>query len=213
MTPKLKLSGGSMNADPNGSLGNRMSDTEITDDMMGNLFDNINRQEALQGRTEFRSFYVHNDTNSAITGITIEISANPNVTRISIGLDPIGKGNGSTSGVATNISIDSTRPTNVNFFGEDEASSDGPYDTVILPVGILKAGEAVPIWLKRVTEKGSEQAIEFDITVTHDDLTLPSNSVKDGGAIGELLKIMITDSKNFTIEKARIGFSDIGDSE
>jgi len=209
MAVELRLSGGENNTSANGSLGGQMSDTVITTDILENLFDNIKRNEALTGRTEFRGLYVFNTGGSHISGATVEITINPALSIVSIGLDSAGKGDGRNTGIATTIDTEDTTPSNVKFFGEDILSADGPFDSVILPLGLLKSGEGVPIWLKRVTEKGVAQTITVDITVTHDAVTLPGSTIDDGGAIGELIKVTKQATGTFVIGTARIGFSDI----
>jgi len=208
MAVEFRLSGGANNTNPNGSLGGIMSTTTITSDVLENLFDNVRRNEALVGRTEYRCIYVINTT-SHISGATIEITTNPVLTLASAGLDAAGKGDGILTGIAQIISTEDTTPTNVKFFGEDILSADGPFDTVVLPLGLLKANEAVPIWLKRVTEQGQQQTITFNLVVTHDAVTLPGEDVDDGGAIGELIKITKQTTGTFLIGTAQIGFSDI----
>ena len=210
MVAELRLSGGQFNVSANGSLGGQMSDTVVTSDLLENLFDNIKRNEALTGRTEHRCVYVFNTGGGHISGATIEITTNPILSLASIGLDSAGKGDGRNNGIATIIDTEDTTPTNVKFFGEDIDSADGPFDSVILPLGLLKSGEGVPVWLKRVTEKGVAQIITVDITVTHDAVTLPGKTIDDGGAIGELIKVTKQATGTFLIGTARIGFSDIG---
>jgi len=209
MAVELRLSGGQFNVSPNGSLGGEMSDTVITDDVLENLFDDIKRNEALTGKTEFRGIYVFNTGAGHISGATIEITVNPTISIVSVGLDSAGKGDGRNTGVATIITTEDTTPSNVKFFGEDILSADGPFDSVVLPLGLLKSGEGVPVWLKRVTEKGVSQTITVDVTVTHDAVTLPGSTIDDGGAIGELISVTTQATATFKIGAARIGFSDI----
>lgn len=209
MSIQFRLSGGDLNQNPNGSLGGIISSTPITTDILQNLFDNIKRNEALVGRTEYRCLYVINTGPSHISGATIEITVNPSTTLMSIGLDPAGKGDGVNTGVATIISTEDTTPTGPKFFGEDTSSADGPFDTVVLPLGLLKAGEAVAVWLKRVTEIGAQQILTVNLVVTHDAVTLPGEDFDDGGAIGELLKVTKQTTGTFVIGTAQIGLSDI----
>ncbi len=210
MAVELRLSGGEFNSNPNGALGGQRSDTVITTDVLENLFDNISRSEALQIRTEFRCLYVFNTGGGHISGATLEFTANPALSFISIGHDPAGKGDGRTGGIATSISTEDEAPTGVRFFGEDLASTDGPFDHVTMPLGLLKSGEGFPIWLKRVTEQGSAQIITATLTIEHDAVTLPGDDIDDGGAIGELISAVATQTGQFKIGVAKIGFSDIG---
>lgn len=203
------LSGGTLNVQPNGSLGGIISNTPITDDVLQNLFDDISRNEALLGRTEYRCFYIKNTTAGHVSGVIVEITTNPGKSIVSIGLDPVGKGDGVTTGVATTVVTEDTTPTGVKFFGEDILSTDGPFDTVVLPIGLLQQNEVVAVWLKRVTETGAFQEITVDVTVTHDTVALPGETIDDGGAIGELLSVSTAATGTFKIGTARIGFSDI----
>ncbi len=209
MAVEYRLSGGQFNASPSGSLGGQRSDTLITTDVLENFFDNITRAEALIGRTEYRCFYVHNTGAGHISGAIIEIKTQPAVTTLSVGLDPIGKGDGRNNGVATAISTEDTTPTGVKFFSEDILSSDGPFDTVKLPLGLLKSGEGVAVWLKRITEQAVAQTVILSIEVVHDAVTLPAEDVDDGIAIGELISSTLQATGTFKIGTARIGLSDI----
>ncbi len=208
----LSGSGGELNTNPNGFLGGQRSDTVITTDILENLFDNVKRNEILVGRTEYRCIYVHNVSGGTKTGVILEVKINPSVTRMSMGLDSAGKGDGRTTGIATTISTEDTTPTGVKFFGEDILSDDGPFDTVKLPIGLLRDGEGVAVWLKRVTESGVQQIITLTVDIVHDAVTLPGEDVDDGGAIGELIKITKQATGTFLIGTAKIGVSDIAPS-
>ena len=210
MALEFRLSGGQFNSNPNGSLGGQRSDTVITSDTLENLFDNISRNESLQGRTEYRCVYVYNTGAGHLSGVTVEITTNPTITQMSVGLDSAGKGDGRTNAVATSIPTEDTTPTNVKFFGEDTLSADGPFNIVVLPIGLLFSGEGVPIWLKRVTEKGVAQEITLNFVANHDAVTLPGQTVDDGGAIGEFVKVTTQATGTFLIGVAKIGFSTIG---
>jgi hypothetical protein len=207
---KIRLSGGQNNTNPKGSIGGNRSDTDVTTDVLENLFDNITRNEALLGRTEHRCIYIWNDSGTPSTGTVLRISTNPAITRISVGLDIAGKGDGRLTGIAETLVTEDQTPTGVKFFGEDTDSSDGPWDTVVLPIGFLNAGESVPVWLKRVSEKGIEQEVTLTMEVEHDSVTLPGEDIDDGSAIGELFKVSTQDTGTFLIDVARIGFADIG---
>lgn len=209
MSLSYRLSGGQNNSNPNGSLGGQRSDTVITSGVLQNLFDNIPRTESLVGRTEFRCIYVYNTTGSGnLTGAVIEITINPSITMMSVGLDPAGKGDGRNNGIATTISSEDQVPTGVKFFGE-ENTDDELYNTVKLPVGLLKEGEGIALWFKRKTEKGSAQNISVTVTLTHDSVTLPGETVDDGAAIGELIAVTTQNKDTFAIGSARVDFSEV----
>jgi len=209
MALQYRLSGGANNSAPNGSLGGIMSNTQITTDVLENLFDNITRVEALTGRTEFRCIYVYNTGGGHISGVVLELTTNPAVTMLSIGLDPINKGNGSTFGVATSIATEDTVPSGVKFFSEVN-TDDQQYDTVRLPIGLLKNGEAVAVWFKRKTQQGAQQTLTASLVATHDAVTLPGETFDDGGAIGELIDAVKQTTGTYLIDTARIELSDMG---
>jgi len=213
MAVEIRLSGGEFNTTPNGSLGGQRSDTVMVDDTVQNLFDNINRAEALIGRTEFRCLYVFNTGGGHISGTTIEITINPSVTQMSIGLDPAGSGDGRTHGIATTIATEDTAPTGVKFFGEDN-TDDGnfnvAFDLVVMPVGILKSGEGQAIWLKRKTETGPAATISVRTVIKHEAVSLPGDTIDDGGAVGEMILTAKTVSGTYKIGTMRVEFSDLG---
>jgi hypothetical protein len=211
MVMGISLSGGQFNTASKGSLGGQRSDTVITTDVNENFFDNVSRSEGLVGKTEYRNGYIYNPDATTYTGITLELLTNPTLSQVSIGLDPVGKGDGRTSGIATSIGTEDTTPSGVTFFGE-ENPDDGAWDTVRIPIGMLRQGECVPFWLKRKTEQGASQTITFNLAINHDAVTLPGETFDDGGAFGEMLKITKQIAGTFLIGTARIGFSEIGPS-
>jgi len=210
MAVVFRFSGGEFNTNPNASLGGIISNTALTSNQLENFFDNVKRNESLVGRTEHRMLYVLNTGGSHVSGVTIELATNPALTRASIGLDPAGKGDGTLTGVGVSITSETDTPTGVKFFGEDSLSADGPWDTVRMPLGLLEAGEAVPVWFKRVTEKGAQQIVTFQIDVNHEAVTLPGEDVDDGGSIGELVSVTKKTTGTFVVGTAKVGFSDIG---
>jgi len=213
MALQLRLSGGQNNINPNASLGGQRSDTTITDDIIENLFDNITRGEALIGKTEFRCMYVYNTGGGLLTGVTVEVSVNPTITQMSIGVDSAGRGDGRNEGIAAVIATEDSTPSGVKFLGE-ENSDDGnfnvAYNKVIIAIGHLKANEGQAFWFKRKTETGSQQTISLDIIVTHNAVSLPGKSVDDGGSIGELLLVDKVVSGQYKIGSMRVDLSDLG---
>ncbi len=207
---EIRLSGGKNNQDPKASVGGNRSDTLVVTDVLQNLFDDIKRNEALVGRTEYRLIYVWNNSGTPATGTVIRVLTNPPISEISIGLAPEGKGDGRTTGVGETLVTEDQTPIGVKFFGEDIESSDGPFSSVTLPLGFIEAGESVPVWIKRVAEKGIEQIISLTIEIEHDSVTLPGEDVDDGSAIGELLNVTKQTTGTFLIDVAKIDFADMG---
>ena len=202
----LSLSGGQSNVAPNGSLGGQRSDTTITTDILQNFFDNITRNEALIGRTEYRCAYVYNSSGTE-TSVTIELTGHPSLTNISIGLDPSGKGDGRNNGIAASITSEIQTPTGVKFFGVE---SDGNFNSkIVLPIGVLKAGESAPFWIKRQTETGPQSTITFNLVLQYNQNITSGHSVDDGGAIGEIIDVDTQVKGTFLIDTARVEFIEL----
>ena len=115
-TIQIRLSGGQFNIDPKGSIGGNRSDTSVVTDVLQNLFDDIKRNEALLGRTEYRCIYVWNNSGTPSTGTIIHVEINPSPSRISIGLAPQGKGDGRLTGIAETLVTEDQTPVGVKFF-------------------------------------------------------------------------------------------------
>tara|TARA_Y100001938_G_scaffold128710_1_gene182763 strand:+ start:20732 stop:21343 length:612 start_codon:yes stop_codon:yes gene_type:complete len=203
MPIQLYLSGGTGNTNPYASLGGKRSSTQVTNDALENIFDDISRQEALVGKTEYRCLYVYNPSGNALTNVKVHISQHPTITNISIGSDAAGIGNGTSTAIASSIATEDTVPTGVTFYGESE-------DHYGLALGTLKAGEGTPFWLKREAETSTSQTISFTLTITEDSGTLPSTSHADGLALSEWRDFDTTPTGTYKTGTAKVGFSDIG---
>lgn len=205
MAIQLHLSGGTGNTISYGSLGGKRSSTQVTNNELENIFDNISRQEALIAKTEYRCLYVYNPSGAALTNTRIIISQHPTVSNISIGVDPAGVGNGTTLGVATSIATEDTAPTNITFYGESE-------DQYEVALGTLKAGEGIAFWLKRQAETSNSQVVSWTLTITEDAGTMPSTSHADGLSITEHRDFDTVASGTYKIggQVTKIGFTDVG---
>ena len=142
---KFLLSGGSGNTNPNASLGGVRSTTEIVDNTIQNLFDNVTGSESAAGDTEYRCFYVKNGHGTitwetVVKWIEAQVSGGANV---EIGLDPAGNGDGSATGVATTIADEQTAPTGVTFSAPTTKATG-------LSIGNLTAGQMRAVWVKRI---------------------------------------------------------------
>lgn len=144
---KFYHSGGAGNSDPNASLGGAISSTEITDDTLQNLFDNVTGQEHTDGDTEYRCFYVKND-HSTDTAYNAKIFIQTNTPAaddtIQIGLDLAGK-----DGTADTIANESTAPSPAVTFANAADYANA------LDLGDLAAGDYYAVWVKRIVSAGS----------------------------------------------------------
>lgn len=209
MALQIFLSGGAGNTNPNFSLGGVRSSTQVVDAVDNNLYDDITRKEALIGKTEYRCFYIYNSHASLpVHGATFYIDQYPTITTLTVGFDPAGSGNGTTSGVAQIIPLEDTTPTGVTF--EDA----GQYK-VKLPLPTLKAQQSTAVWIKRIAEAGSSGPLTLGLTVTGDEsaMTVGPGYQEFHGDDGLNLRGertgLIPSTRPFTIGVARIGFSQI----
>lgn len=150
---KFYLSGGSSNSDPAASLGGEISTSEITSDVLNNLFDNVTPAQLADGSIDYRCFYIKN-TNAtdaiADLAVWIETQTTSADTVIDIQLDPAGISDGtSPSAIVLSPNEEDTDP------GVDFAPSPSPvdYDTG-LNIGTLNAGECIAVWVRRTVSAG-----------------------------------------------------------
>jgi len=201
------LSGGAGNTNPNFSLGGVISTTAVVDAVDNNLFDDISRKETLLLKTEYRCFYVKNtSTTIPVHGAFIFIDAFPVKSVMTIGLDPVGSGDGVASGVSQLIAVEDITPTGVTF-------EDAGEFKVKVPLPTLKPLESVGIWVKRIAESAAGQAVTMGLTVTGNEEALPAAPCPSDfhGADGLNLTGERTSVSNsirpFTIGVAKIGLS------
>lgn len=205
----LRLSGGSGNTNPNASLGGIMSSTSIVDAVDNNLFDDITRKEVIVGKTEYRCYYIYNSNASIpVHGAYFFIDSFPLISTVTVGLDPVGSGDGSASGVAQVINTEDTAPTNITFENAGEFK-------VKLPLPTLKPLEAQAIWVKRIAQSGKAASELLGITVTGNEEALPAapgtseiHSADGLNLVGERTSFKLS-IRPFKIGTARVGFSQV----
>lgn len=158
----MRLSGGASNTDVNAALGGIMSATPVNfGDTMNNLFDNVSDADAVAGDTEYRCIYLRNaNATDTLNDAKIYVSSNtPSpTTKVQIGLDPAGVGNGSTTGVATTAADENTAPAGVTF-------SDAANTGAALAIGTLGPGQGCAVWIKREVTAGTTAASSDPFTL------------------------------------------------
>lgn len=128
-----------------GSLGKYISTTQMTDNTVGNLFDDVTGDENAASTVEYRCFFVHNDHGS-LTWESVKVWISSEVAggaSVAIGLDPAGvtaKGLGSAQ--AATIANESTAPAGVTFTAPTTKAAG-------LSVGDIAAGSVQAIWVRR----------------------------------------------------------------
>lgn len=153
---KIYLSGGSLNTNPNNSLGGAISNTLLIDNEINNLFDGIIAKEARDGDTSYRCVYIKNESSKVFMLPKLYINSNTvnPTTEIFVGKDP--------NAVAQIIADEYETPIGVTF------SSATDYDTGIDLVS-MSPGDVLPIWIKYVVDPntvgGTDEAV---IAITGD---------------------------------------------
>lgn len=141
MTVTLFLSGGTGNQFPISSIGGDISSTPIVDNDLNNLFDDVNRVEVINGKTEHRMFYIKNTeaTNYLKTEfVTLVIPAD---TEISFAVDD--------SDSPQLLPTEDSTPTGLSFLKFSE------WNTLQIPLGTFDINGEIAVWIKRKVLIGS----------------------------------------------------------
>lgn len=123
-----------------------------------NLFDDVTKEQALAGLTEYRCVYLKNThgTDTA-SGVVVWIFADTNGgDSLAIGLDPAGNGNGTSTGVATTIADEDDVPSGVSF-------SAPLTEGAALSIGTLTTGQARAIWIRRTVPASTNTAVPENV--------------------------------------------------
>src|ERR1041385_1698976 len=110
---KIFLSGGSGNSDPNASLGGVKSSTEVTDNTLNNLFDDVSGTESNAGDTEYRCVYVYNNHGTlSMQNTHVYISSNTSSADTTFDIALAGEGVNAT---AETVANENTAPVGESF--------------------------------------------------------------------------------------------------
>ena len=140
-------------ADPNLSLGEFMSSTEITDATDNNLFDDISGDENAASDVEYRCFFVHNDHatlawQSVVAWLSSEVAGGANA---AIAIDGVAaSAEDSATAQADEVVNESTAPSGESFSAPTTKGTG-------LSVGTLNAGFCRAIWVRRTATNSSAQ--------------------------------------------------------
>ncbi len=105
------------------------------------ILDDVTKAEALAGDTNYRCVYLH--ATDTATNVSVWISQDSlGADTISIGADPAGVGDGTSTGVATTIVNEATAPAGVVF-------SQPLIEGAAINLGDFPAGEGCALWIKR----------------------------------------------------------------
>ncbi|NOJ28233.1 MAG: hypothetical protein DA330_09515 [Nitrososphaera sp.] len=135
------LSGGAGNTDPNAALGGAISTTQLTDNTLNNLWDDVSGAESSAGDTEYRCIYVKN-AHGTLTLQSAKIWIETNTTSPANAMS-IALGGEGMNGTAETVANESTAPVGETFSQPTNYAGG-------LSLGNLTAGSTYPIWVKRV---------------------------------------------------------------
>lgn len=137
-----------------GSLGDQISTTQITDNSLNNLFDDVTGDEnAASTVVDYRCIFVHNAHASlSWQSVVVWVSADvANGVDIAIGVDPAAASAiGQASAQAATIASETSAPAGVTF---TNYASGSAVDVKArgLSVGTLAAGQCRAVWIRRTS--------------------------------------------------------------
>jgi hypothetical protein len=143
----FRLSGGASNADPKLSVGGAMSTVLVVDDVMNNIWDNVDGIQLVNGSTEVRCIYIYN-ANTAATFASVKAwISQPSIA--SSNTISIGAGNAAAGTAEPAVANETIVPGNVIFVTASTQASG-------ISLGNIGPQQYKAIWIKRVTAPGSE---------------------------------------------------------
>lgn len=157
---KIRLSGGASNSDPNASLGGVKSSTEVTDNTLNNLYDQVSGSESASGDTEYRCVYIHN-SHASLTMQNVRVYISTNSTSTDDTWE-VALGSAALNATEQTISDEGTAPTGVTF-----SNTAISYATGLAPPDI-PFGQHKAIWYKRIVSAGAAAFNNDTITVNID---------------------------------------------
>jgi hypothetical protein len=128
-----------------GSLGKYISTTEITDNVLNNLFDDVTGDENAASDVEYRCIFVHNAhatlaLQNAVVWLSAETAGGANA---AIAVDGVAASAiGSASPQADEVTDESTAPSGESFSSPTTKGAG-------LSVGTLNAGQCRAVWVRR----------------------------------------------------------------
>lgn len=131
--------------DPNASLGDQISTTQITDASLHNLFDVVTGDENAASDVEYRCFFVHNNhATLAWQNVVVWLSAEVGGgAAAAISVDTTGvTAKGSASAQAKTVANESTAPATQTFTSPTTKGTG-------LSIGNIPAGSVAAIWVRR----------------------------------------------------------------
>lgn len=145
LSTKLGAAGDSLAGTPAGSLGKYMSQTDLVDATLENLFDNISAAEATAGDVEYRCFFIYNSHASlALTAAKVYVPAEvAGGATVKIGVDTTAASlHDAVAAQALSVADESTAPVGVSFSTPTDFASG-------LSLGDIPADSCIAVWVER----------------------------------------------------------------
>ncbi len=129
-----------------GSLGKYISTTQITDNTLNNLFDDISGDENAASTVDYRCIFIHNNHatlswQNAVVYLSAEVGGGAGIAIATDNIAPSAVG--SASAQAAEIANETTAPTGVSAFSSPTTKAAG------LSLGTLTAGQVKAVWVRR----------------------------------------------------------------
>lgn len=146
----------------NNSLGKYISTTEITDNTINNLFDNVSGDENAASTIDYRCLFIHNSHASltyysAVVWLSSEVSGGAS---ISIGVDTTtASAIDSSSAQAVLIANETTAPTGASFSAPTSKATG-------ISIGDIPSGQCRAFWIKR-TSSNSAAKTNDGVTISY----------------------------------------------
>ena len=147
---KFRLSGGASNSDVNASLGGAKSSTEVTTNVVDNLFDSVSGTESAAGDIEYRCIYFHNGHGS-LTAQNSKVYLTSNTTSANDTLD-LAAGTAAINATEQTVADETTAPTGVSWVTNATSYASG------VSLGNIPSGQHKAIWIRRTVDAGAAAA-------------------------------------------------------
>lgn len=138
--------------DVNASLGKYISTTQITTNILNNLFDDISGTENAASTVDYRCIFIHN-AHASLTMLSTVVYLSAEVSggaSIAIAIDDVAASAiGSASAQADQITNETTAPSSVGAFSSPTTSGTG------LSLGDIPAGQCRAVWIRRTAANTS----------------------------------------------------------
>ncbi len=143
---KIRLSGGASNTNVNLALGGIKSTTEVVDNTLNNLFDDVSGTESNAGDTNYRAVYVHNGHGSlTMQNTRIYISSNTTSADDTFDIALAGEGLNAT---AETVANEATAPVGETFSAPSTYAGG-------LNMGNIPTGQHYALWVRRIVTAGA----------------------------------------------------------